>query len=173
MIHSRTLGLLILGAAFVVGCNKDDNKKSTTPGVPNPAPVHPSPQAGPSASNTLPQAGTSASNTAPPVSTITPGPSATAPATQPTASTEATADAQAMIQAVQDDVRAGKWNTAEKDVKKLDRVKGQLSTQMRTTIDALHDEILAGKAIHSVKIPGVTGGPATKPSAPSDTEINK
>ncbi|HZL37048.1 MAG TPA: hypothetical protein VFC78_17140 [Tepidisphaeraceae bacterium] len=157
MIKSRALCVFALAGVLIAGC-KDDKKKDE-PVQPVPTPAHPSQPA--------PQATNGTGRTVPPTS-VTPGIGETGPATAPAV------DTSALIQAMQTDIKGKHWTAAEADWKKLDAVKGQLPESMRQTVQDLKAEIDAGKLVHGIKLPNFgRSGPATRPSAPPDTELNK
>jgi hypothetical protein len=143
----RALWAIALGGALVIGCSDKKDEKPAAPSTPTtpttpPPPVPQSNSGAPAA--TLPTVpNTAAVPGLPPV-----------PATAPAVTEVASADAQKLLLQAKEDIAAKKWDAADADLKKLEGIKDQLSTQLQVTVTSLRTQLDASKAAGSIKIPG-------------------
>ncbi|MDB5353642.1 MAG: hypothetical protein JWN24_95 [Phycisphaerales bacterium] len=147
MNQYRALWAIALGGALVIGCN---DKKDEKPAAPS-TPTTPSTPAQP-----VPQSNSGAPVVPPTVPNTAAAPTLPAvPATAPATADAASADAQKLLLQAKDDMASKKWDAAEADLKKLEGMKDQLSTQLQVAVTSLRTQLDASKAASSIKIPGL------------------
>lgn len=152
MSKLRVVWAVALGGALVMGCKKE------APPAPPTVPSQPVPQ---SNSSTPPV-------TLPSVPPLPSAPSVPAvPSSKPadaaaTTTDAASADAQKLMQQVAKDISDKKWDAADTDMKKLEGMKDQLSTQLQTAVTSMRTQLDASKAASSLKIPGLGTDPNNK-----------
>jgi hypothetical protein len=147
MSKSRVLWAVALGGALVMGCKKEETP--VTPATPSTPSQQPVPQ-----SNATPPATLPAIPSLPTAPAVPAVPSSK-PADAAVATTDAAStDAQNLMQQVRKDISDKKWDAAEADMKKLEGMKDQLSTQMQTIVTGLRTQLDTTKAASSLKIPG-------------------
>ncbi|HWE96730.1 MAG TPA: hypothetical protein VG269_22410 [Tepidisphaeraceae bacterium] len=148
MSKLRALWAVALGGALVMGCKKEETPATpTTPSTPSQQPV---PQSNSTTPATLPAI--PPLPTAPGVPAVPSSRPADAAAVAPDA---ASADAQKLMEQIHKDIHEKKWDAADADMKKLEGMKDQLSTQMQTAVTGLRTQLDASKAASSLKIPGL------------------